>query len=264
MANKSTYGETLFEEYLISQNIAFEREPKLPGIPQLIDFVVDHPTLGKVLLEVKDIENAPAPRGFSQINSYGPIRSHIEDGREKFKSASDYVCALVLVPAPGSLVMLEEPHIMLGAMYGDFGYKIPFDPVRGQADADQIRSEFLVGKGKMVRTTRVQNTRIAALITVQRYALWHLTMRKHANTDDGRTRGDRLADILRGDIEMPDENAIALGVTVWESAVALRKLPSDLFRGDMDAWWETDGNGGQSLTFIGDRRRALGVDDRHR
>jgi hypothetical protein len=160
MANKSTYGETLFEKYLISQNIAFEREPKLPGIPQLIDFVVDHPTLGKVLLEVKDIENAPAPRGFSHINSYGPIRSHIEDGREKFKAVSDYVCALVLVPAPGSLVMLEEPHIMLGAMYGDFGYKIPFDPVRGHADADQIRAEFLIGKGKMVRTTRVQNTEL--------------------------------------------------------------------------------------------------------
>jgi hypothetical protein len=56
---------------------------------QLIDFVVDHPTSGKVLLEVKDIENAPAPREFSQINSYGPIRSHIEDGRKKFKSATD-------------------------------------------------------------------------------------------------------------------------------------------------------------------------------
>jgi hypothetical protein len=66
-----------------------------------------------------------------------------------------------------------------------------------------------------------------------------------ANTDDGRTRGDRLADIMRESIEMPDENALALGVTVWENAVALRKLPSDLFRGDMDAWWETDGNGKQ-------------------
>src|SRR5260370_22051290 len=101
-------------------------------------------------------------------------------------------------------------------------------------------------------------------MTVKRYAVWHLTRRKHANTDDGRARGDRLADVLRCDIDMLDENAIALGVTVWESAVALRKLPSDLFRGDMDAWWETDGNGGQSLTFVGDRRRALGVDDRHR
>lgn len=264
MANKSTYGEALFEEYLISQNILYEREPKLPGMSQLIDFVVAHPTSGKVLLEVKDIENAPAPRGFSQINSYTPIRSHIEDGRKKFRSAPNSVCALVLVPAPGSLVMLEEPHIMLGAMYGDFGYRIPFDPVRGEADANQIRPEFLIGQGKMVRTTRVQNTRIAALITVQRYALWHLAMRKHANTDDGRTRGERLADIMRGDIEMPNENSIALGVTVWENAVASRKLPSDLFRGDMDAWWEADDNGRQSLTFIGDRRRAFGIDDRHK
>jgi hypothetical protein len=57
---------------------------------------------------------------------------------------------------------------------------------------------------------------------------------------------------------------MALGVTVWENAVASKKLPSNLFRGDMDGWWETDGNGEQSLTFIGDRRRALGVDDRRR
>ena len=89
-------------------------------------------------------------------------------------------------------------------------------------------------------------------------------MRKHANTDDGRTRGERLADIVHGDIEMPEEDATALGVTVWENAVASKKLPSDLFRGDMDAWWETDGMGNQNLTFVGERRRLLGVDDRSR
>jgi hypothetical protein len=262
MTNKSTYGETLFEEYLISQKIQFEREPKLPGISQLIDFVVDHPTHGKIMLEVKDIENELPPRGFSQFNSYSPIRSHIEDGREKFRSTSKYVCALVLAAPPGSFVLLNEPHVMLGAMYGDLGFKIPFDPVRGQADADQIRAEFLVGKGKMVRTTRVQNTRIAALIAIQPYAIWHLAMKKYANTDDGRTRGERLADIMRGDIEMPEEDATALGVTVWENAVASKRLPSDMFRGEMDAWWEADGEGDQSLTFIGERRRTLGVDDR--
>ena len=64
MANRSTYGETLFEQYLTSQNIAFEREPKLPGMSQLIDFVIDHPTSGKVLLEIKDIEKrSPQTRG---------------------------------------------------------------------------------------------------------------------------------------------------------------------------------------------------------
>ena len=55
--NKSTYGESLFEAYLVSQGIAFEREPRLPGVTQLIDFVIDHPTHGKILLEVKDVLN---------------------------------------------------------------------------------------------------------------------------------------------------------------------------------------------------------------
>jgi hypothetical protein len=49
-----TYGEELFESYLRGQNIAFEREPELPGISQRIDYVVDHPAAGKLLLEVKD------------------------------------------------------------------------------------------------------------------------------------------------------------------------------------------------------------------
>lgn len=61
-----------------------------------------------------------------------------------------------------------------------------------------------------------------------------------------------------------EEDAAALGATVWENAVASKKLPNDPFRGDMDAWWETDGKGNQNLNFVGDRRRLLGVDDRSR
>lgn len=57
-----TFGEELFERYLQSQGIKYEREPELPGIPQLVDFVVEHQACGKILLEVKDIENErPAP-----------------------------------------------------------------------------------------------------------------------------------------------------------------------------------------------------------
>jgi hypothetical protein len=47
--NKSTYGESLFEAYLVSQGIVFEREPKLPGVSQLIDLVIDHPTHDNLL-----------------------------------------------------------------------------------------------------------------------------------------------------------------------------------------------------------------------
>ena len=64
--------------------------------------------------------------------------------------------------------------------------------------------------------------------------------------------------------EMPDWRSRLRGLAnapglVWENAVALKKLPNDLFRGEMDAWCEvTDGR--QRPTFIGALRRELQVD----
>lgn len=261
--NKSTYGESLFEAYLVSQGIAFEREPKLPGVSQLIDFVIDHPTHGKVLLEVKDIVNPMPVRGFSTFNPYKSIREHIEEGTRKFKSTADYVCGLVLAAPPGSFVQLNEPSVMLGAMYGDLGFRVPFYLGPGEPpEGVEATSEFLVGNGKMVRPSRLQNTRIAALISIQEYAVWHLAMRKYIRTDDGRTSRERVQDIYDGVAGLPeDTEAKETGVIVWENAVATKKLPSDLFRGEMDAWWKVS-PGEQTLTFAGERRRALGVDDR--
>jgi hypothetical protein len=114
MANKFTFGEMLFAEYLTSQNIKFEHEPELPGIRQLFDFVIDHPEADKILLDVKDIENAPMPKRSGAFSPYTPIRSHIEAGKKKFKYAKDYLCALVLVAPPISLAMLESPVVHAG------------------------------------------------------------------------------------------------------------------------------------------------------
>ncbi len=260
--NKSTYGESLFEAYLLSQGIAFKREPKLPGISQLIDFVIDHPTHGKILLEVKDIVNRMPTRGPSVFDPYKPIREHIEEGTRKFRATPDYVCGLVLAAPPGSFVQLNEPNYMLGAMYGDVGFRIPFDPSRDTSQEPEVRAEFLVGKGKMVRPSRLQNTRIAALISIQEFAVWHLAMRKYIHTDDGRTKRERVQDISDGVAGLlEDFEAKETGVTVWENAVATKRLPCDLFKGKMDAWYEFS-DGRQTLTFVGERRRSLGVDDR--
>lgn len=260
--NKSTYGEDLLAAYLTEHGIAFEREQKLPGVAQLIDFVIDHPTHGKILLEVKDIVNPVPPRGLSTFDPYKPIREHIEEGTRKFKSTSDYVCCLVLAAPPGSFVQLNNPNYMLGAMYGDLGFRVPFDPKgRGAADAE-VTSEFLVGKGKMIRPSRLQNTRISALISIQEFAVWHLAMRKYIHTDDGRTKQDRFQDIYDGTAGLPeDTEAKETGVTVWENAIATIRLPGDLFKGVMDAWYEV-AEGHQTLAFTGERREALGADKR--
>lgn len=258
--NRSTYGEDLFEKYLVSQGLAFEREPVLPGVSQRIDFVIDHPAAGKVLLEVKDIENA-LPAGIGAFDAYTPIREHIEEGARKFKATADYVCGLVLAAPPGSFVQLQEPHVMLGAMYGDFVFRVPFYPEGEPADPAPITTGFQVGEGKMIRKSRLQNTRIAALITIHPFAVWHLAMRKYVHTEDGRTRAERGADILSGRVDFGPEDATHIGVTVWENAVAKKKIPADIFRGPMDAWWEcTEEN--QTLAFVGERREFLEVDTR--
>lgn len=158
---KPTYGEDLTARYLESQGIRFEHEPELPGIAQRIDFVIEHPECGKILLEVKDIKNPPPPSGF--YDAHKPIRKHIEAGAQKFKNTADYLCGLILVATPGSFVQLNDPTIMMGAMYGNLGFRIPVDTQRGIADADKIEPIYMIGDGKMIRKTRVQNTRIAAI-----------------------------------------------------------------------------------------------------
>lgn len=257
--NAETYGEKLFKSYLQSQNVMFEQEPSLPGITQLVDFVVDHPTHGKILLEVKDIVR-PFNLGFGAFDPYAPIRQEIDSAKDKFKATRDYVCALVIVANPGSLVSLETPEIVLGAMYGDFGFRVPFNPERGNLDKAEVTSGFIPGRGKMVRKSENRNTRIAAVITVHEYHLWHLAMRRYLDTEDGRTRNERLSDIGNGTADLPPEDATELGVTVWENGTAAKRLPTDLFRGPMDAWWAANENGQQKLAFIGEKRRSLRMD----
>src|SRR6185437_13199376 len=132
--NRKTYGEQLFESYLASSGIAFEYEPSLPGVSQRIDFVVNNEAVGKILFEVKDIETAPPGLGFGTFDPYEPIRSHIEEGKDKFKATPNHVCVLVLVANPNSFVQLNEPEVILGAMYGNVGFTVPLDTEKGCFD----------------------------------------------------------------------------------------------------------------------------------
>jgi len=125
--NMKTRGEIAFEEYLNGQRIPFEYEPRLDFTSNLIDYVVDHPTEGRIYFEVKDIDRPPPGRSFIESDPYAPIRAQIKAATEKFKDFSDHLCALVLFAPPGSIVKLMMPHVMLGSMYGNLGFTIPFN-----------------------------------------------------------------------------------------------------------------------------------------
>ena len=254
-----TYGEILFESYLKAHDIEFEREPELQGVPERIDFVIDHPTCRKILLDVKHRES-PAGATIWTFDPYRPIRTHIDAGRRKFRNCANYLCGLVLAEPPNSFVMLDHPPTIMGAMYGDPGFQMSFNTKTGDGDPKTLRPIYIPGRGKMIRRSEVQNTRIAALITVINHKLWHHAMRKYLNTEDGRSRRERADEVMTPEaIGLPPFDATMPAITVWENAVATRKLPKALFRGEMDAWWEVTPEGRQLPTFIGTLRRDLKV-----
>jgi len=49
-----------------------------------VDFVLDHASCGKILLDVKDIENPPPGPGLGFFDPYRVIRTHIDAGKRKF------------------------------------------------------------------------------------------------------------------------------------------------------------------------------------
>jgi hypothetical protein len=66
MANAKTYGEELFEEYLIAEGVRFKCELPISAVSQLFDFVIDHPIAVTVLIDVKGVNNSPVVRGYVQ------------------------------------------------------------------------------------------------------------------------------------------------------------------------------------------------------
>jgi hypothetical protein len=257
--NQRTPGELTFEEYLNGQGVAFEYEPPLKFTDKLVDYVVDHPTHGKIYFEVKDIDRSPFEGAESggAFDTYEPIRAHIEAGKKKFRDFPDQLCVLVLyTEAVG--VRLMEPYVMCGAMYGNLGFTIPVDTKTGIGDASKIESKFLVGEGKMIRQAGYCNTRIAALISLFRHPTLTFTKKALAyiQTDDGRSPEERWDDAFSGRAGISQEPTLCC--TVWENGTAKRRLPQDLFRGPMDAWWTCDED--HRPSFIGERRLALGID----
>lgn len=247
--NRQTEGEILFEKYLIDHGHTPRYEPDLLGKRRRVDFAIDHPQAGTIFLEVKDIKvEFPASGGPAAYDPHAPLRSHIEDGREKFQEYAEYLCVLVLYSGQGSFVDLTSPEIVLGSMYGNLGFSLPFNPQLGHFDSSQMQRKFVVGEGKMVRPSRNQNTRISAILSLHDYDVQFMRTLRHGNTPQG------YSELMHGTTKFREEHIT--GVTVWENATSSRRLPRDLFRGEMDRWWSIEG-GEQSLTFVGGKLEEL-------
>lgn len=250
-----TSGELLFEQYLKLQNLTFDFEKEHAGKSKCPDYAIEWRG-STVLLDVKDFD-APAEmvKGFSgAFDPYPSIREKIEQGRDKFKQFKDVCCALVLCNLGNPFVMLQDSHIMLGAMYGDSGFTFPVNTKTGIGDASKLRRTFL-GKGKMIRPnwSKPQNTTISALITLSTIQPHYVRLVEMIRENRSREIEDCQAELERTHPGY-DPNLTVPRVIVWHNAVARIPFPPDLFCGLYDSHFgvvQEEGNTFQRVTFRG-------------
>lgn len=238
---KRSAGETLFEQYLNSQGLAeWEFEKEHPGKSRRPDYTVwvDR----EYLFDVKEFQPQILQSDVGCYEPYGDIRSKIEEGRRKFREYKDWPCALVLYnDGNAPLVHLRDPYIMFGAMLGDIGVAMPYNPDTGSANRDAARSAFLRG-GKMIRprTTDPQNTTISALITLRHVGVGQARLEAHMREMEKR-RSVTGEDWLTLKLDF-DQTERQLGVIIWENPFARIPLSRDIFCGSYDERYGAEGD----------------------
>jgi hypothetical protein len=184
------------------------------------------------------------------------LRQRIDDGREKFKEFKEYPCSVVLRNTDNAFVNVETPSIVLGAMYGDSGFKIPLyvGPDPRPAQSPPVEHTFL-GGGKMVRATYVQNTTISALVSL-RYIAVGTRRVKAIFSEFPHLSVDEAIEFAAQRFPHFDVEERHLGVIVWENAVARIPLSRELFTGPYDERWGVEGDN-QMVVFQGETLRQL-------
>lgn len=231
-AASRTEGEQQFERYLHSLSLPFVYEKPHPGKSKTPDYCV-HWKGQSVMFEIKDFESPPLPTGVGAFSSYPHIRERIVRGRKKFKEYKEFCCALVLYNN-GAFVMLQEADFMLGSMYGDSGWTMPFDPVKGVLDSSSIVRAFLGGGMMLTHNGEPRNTTISALITLSSISPdWQRMVAFMRQNPQMPT--SELEDAMRAKNPSFDANAVVPRVIVWHNFLARLPFPEDLFCGPYDS-----------------------------
>jgi len=205
---------------------------------------------------VKDFDENLPLYGGSCYDPYPLVREKINEGRKKFKQFKEFSCSLVLKNNSNAFVHLESVDIMLGAMYGDSGFTYLHNS-NGEIAAWPLKRTFL-GRGKMVRNKRLQNTTISALITLRHVPVGMWKFRATDRAYPGLSLGETLAAAAE---RFPnfDVGEKQLGVIVWENAGARIPLLRELFNGPYDERWGYE-DGHQSIVYRGTKLAELEKD----
>jgi excisionase family DNA binding protein len=240
---KQNVSELLFEEYVGQQNLGTpDREPIIPGKTKRIDYRLAFK--GRPLwFEVKEfaedqsLANGNSPAGF--FDPYVAIRNKIDKASEKFGEYGEECCSLILYNRNLNLVYIYTPEIVFGAMLGNVSWRIPMDFQKG-VETGPPRRTFSDG-GKLIHphTKAPQNTRICALIALERFAVgqrqFRIELKKKEQEEERRLTAEEFHKFYQSHADACQRTA--LRVLVYENPYAKQRLPNDLFTGPFDELW---------------------------
>ncbi len=253
-----TAGEAAFEMYLMENRIRFAYERKVWGKKKRPDYTFRYGWCRRIIVDVKDVmDDEPEPGAGGAYDPYAPLRAKINAVREQFREFKGNSCAVVFYCAGLGDADLKSPEIMLGAMYGNYGITIPFNPERGDFIGTEAETGFLTGgsvihRNRMNQQPRIQNTTISALVTLREVHVGRARLAEHI-AQLGNELAWRYDPALHRQLNVEEMH---YGLIVWENVYAATPLPEGIFKGPYDEHWRKSEDGMANVqTYVGDGLR---------
>jgi hypothetical protein len=235
-------SEKIFEQYLDSNGFQgqWTYEPSLPGKSRKPDYMLSWKG-NKCFFEVKELRKKPnEPTGKAMyFDPYPSLRSEIDEARKKFKEYKDYSCSLVVFNVDDRQARLD-PLTVFGAMLGNLGITMDFNPVKGKVVAGTERNVFLDG-GKMIndKSVQPQNTTISSIVVLQEF-LDNIEVGKAMQEEmkrQGREfTGPELVEVRMKIYESHHVRTVPR-LVIMVNPFARMAFPNDLFNGSFDEQW---------------------------
>lgn len=247
-----TQSETLFEQYLESQNLKWDRIPE--GNDRQPDYKIAHGTRTCVF-EVKefDVETKISPSESPRVWSGSPcppIKRKIKRASPQFEHYKNDCCALVLWNFPSTI-----PEIVLSAAFGEKVFE-----KRSPLGAEPTIYHF-AGRSELRSDC---NTRFSAIVILTQYQLNHTWLESWRRLHAKMQKGDEIG--LSDQLYMVEQVASegftgcsyqgTIRVVVLENPYAVIAFPSDLFIGPFDQHWRLESRCFQPY-FMGSELRRL-------
>lgn len=255
-----TASEALFEKFLDDSGYdgMWDYEPDVPGQKKKPDYKLAWKDRS-LFFEVKELHKKRAlPKEATYADFYTHIRDEINEAQRKFKKLKNEICSVVLHNIDDWEVRLE-PLYVLGAMLGNLGSRMDYNPETGVGDAATLSNVFLPaadsphGKGGKMRNPysgKPQNTRISSIIVLEIYR-----DRRRVDTAAKERRSEREKALGRKlsppeGIEVSVEAIRRYGqfgrnvprAVVIDNPFARNPFPDGLFHGEFDEHWQWDPN----------------------